>query len=83
MTVPPYVVACVACLTTGYLSDRFASRALFMIFWNIIGIIGMIMQVSTSLPRSEVAAIAVNAASDRASNPNHPPYLRCASRFPG
>lgn len=47
MTVPPYVVACLACLTTGYLSDKFATRALFMIFCNVVGIISMIVLVST------------------------------------
>lgn len=46
MTVPPYVVACVCCLSTGYLSDRLASRGVFMVFWNLIGVVGLIMLVA-------------------------------------
>ncbi|KAF4551340.1 MFS-type transporter-like protein 23 [Elsinoe fawcettii] len=46
MTVPPYVVACVACLGTGYASDRLATRGVFMMFWNFIGVIGLIMLVA-------------------------------------
>lgn len=48
MTVPPYVVACMACLTTGYLSDSFRTRAFFMIFWNVVDIIGLIVLVSAN-----------------------------------
>jgi MFS family permease len=48
MTVPPYVAACVCCITAGFLADKWRFRGLFMIFFNIVAIIGFIMQISTS-----------------------------------
>ena len=33
MTVPPYVVACVACISGGYLADKRGERGIFMIFF--------------------------------------------------
>ena len=36
MTVPPYVVACVFCISGGYLADRHGQRGIYMIFFNIL-----------------------------------------------
>lgn len=33
MTVPPYVVACVFCVSAGWLADRLGQRGLFMMFF--------------------------------------------------
>jgi sugar phosphate permease len=47
MTVPPYVVACVFCIGGGYVADRFGTRGIFMIFFNIVAIIGFAMLFSS------------------------------------
>ncbi|KAL4899061.1 hypothetical protein BDW74DRAFT_189540 [Aspergillus multicolor] len=47
MTVPPYVVACVFCIGGGFLADRQGQRGLYMIFFNIVAIIGFIMLISS------------------------------------
>lgn len=33
MTVPPYIAACICCITAGWLADRMGSRGVFMIFF--------------------------------------------------
>ena len=33
MTVPPYIVACVFCISAGWLADRLGQRGLFMMFF--------------------------------------------------
>ncbi|KAF3810463.1 putative transporter [Colletotrichum gloeosporioides] len=43
MTVPPYVVACVCCISGGWLADRHRQRGIYMIFFCAVGIIGFIM----------------------------------------
>ncbi|KAL2825350.1 major facilitator superfamily domain-containing protein [Aspergillus cavernicola] len=48
MTVPPYVVACVFCIGGGFLADRQRQRGLYMIFFNIVAIIGFVMLISSS-----------------------------------
>ena len=40
LTAPPYVFAFITSLTTAYLSDKYARRSIFMLFWLPIGIIG-------------------------------------------
>ena len=55
MTVPPYVVACFCCITAGYLSDRLQTRGIIMIFFNLIGIIGLIMLVASDKPHVKYA----------------------------
>ncbi|KAL4973567.1 major facilitator superfamily domain-containing protein [Aspergillus desertorum] len=47
MTVPPYVVACVFCITGGFLADRQGQRGIYMIFFNVVAIIGFIMLISS------------------------------------
>lgn len=48
MTVPPYVVACVACITGGYLADKRRERGIFMIFFCVVAIIGYIMLMTST-----------------------------------
>lgn len=36
MTVPPYVVACVMCVATGFAADRLRTRGLFQMGWIIV-----------------------------------------------
>lgn len=36
MTVPPYVVACVFCISGGYLADKHKQRGIYMIFFNLL-----------------------------------------------
>ena len=33
MTVPPYIAACICCISAGYLADRWGQRGIFMIFF--------------------------------------------------
>ena len=47
MTVPPYIVACFFTLSAGFLGDRLQSRGIMMICFNIIGIIGLIMLLTS------------------------------------
>ncbi|KAL3451757.1 major facilitator superfamily domain-containing protein [Aspergillus insuetus] len=47
MTVPPYVVACVFTLAGGFLADKQRQRGLYMIFFNVVAIIGFIMLLSS------------------------------------
>ena len=55
MTVPPYVVACFFCIGTGYAADRLQSRGIFMIGFNLIGIIGLIMLIAAHSPEVKYA----------------------------
>ncbi|CAF0751236.1 unnamed protein product [Adineta steineri] len=45
MTTPPYVFAFIATMTTAYFSDRYARRAIFIMFWVIVVIIGFIILI--------------------------------------
>ena len=45
MTAPPYAFAFVSTMATAYISDKFARRAIFIIFWLIITIIGFIILI--------------------------------------
>ena len=45
MTAPPYAFAFITTMITAYFSDRFARRAIFIIFWLIITIIGFIILI--------------------------------------
>ncbi|KAF4826948.1 putative transporter [Colletotrichum tropicale] len=47
MTVPPYVVACICCISGGWLADRHRQRGIYMIFFCAIGIIGFIMLLAS------------------------------------
>ncbi|CAF0905850.1 unnamed protein product [Adineta steineri] len=45
MTTPPYIFAFIATMTTAYFSDRYTRRAIFIIFWFTIAIIGFIILI--------------------------------------
>ncbi|KAL4866497.1 hypothetical protein BDV12DRAFT_199096 [Aspergillus spectabilis] len=47
MTVPPYVVACIFCIGGGFLADKQGQRGIYMIFFNIVAIIGFVMLISS------------------------------------
>jgi MFS family permease len=46
MTAPPYAFAFVTTMTTAYLSDRYARRAVFILFWLTISITGFIILIT-------------------------------------
>ncbi|KAK4097550.1 MFS general substrate transporter [Parathielavia hyrcaniae] len=48
MTVPPYVVACVFCVGAGWYADKLGQRGIFMIFFMVVSIIGLIMLMASS-----------------------------------
>ena len=45
MTAPPYVFAFITTMTTAFFSDRYARRAIFILFWITISIIGFIILI--------------------------------------
>ncbi|KAK5000122.1 hypothetical protein LTR66_000947 [Elasticomyces elasticus] len=55
MSVPPYIVACVLCISGGWLADRLQTRGLFMIGFNLMAIVGFIMQLSSHNPHIKYA----------------------------
>jgi hypothetical protein len=50
MTVPPYIVACFCCITGGFAADRLKTRGVFMIGFNCVALIGLIMHISSQNP---------------------------------
>ena len=56
MTVPLYVVGCIAAIAGGYLSDRSKKRGVYMIFFCVIAIIGFLLLISTTSPHMQYAA---------------------------
>ncbi|EKD13341.1 uncharacterized protein L3040_002798 [Drepanopeziza brunnea f. sp. 'multigermtubi'] len=50
MTVPPYAVACVFTIGTGYLADRLKQRGIFMLIHEFAAIIGFVMLASSQKP---------------------------------
>jgi len=47
MTVPPYVVACLFCISAGYIADKKQTRGIFMIGFILVALIGFIMLISS------------------------------------
>lgn len=45
MTVPPYVVACVCCVFTGWAGDKTQQRGLFMMGGMLLAIVGLILML--------------------------------------
>ncbi|KAJ4286869.1 hypothetical protein N0V88_007882 [Collariella sp. IMI 366227] len=43
MTVPPYVAACIVCVTAGWYADRLGQRGIFMIGNILIAIVGIVL----------------------------------------
>lgn len=50
MSVPPYVVGCIATISGGYAADRAKKRGAFMIFFCVVAIAGFTMLISTDQP---------------------------------
>jgi hypothetical protein len=50
MTVPVYVVACVFTISAGFLADRMRQRGIFMLFFEVVAIIGFAMLASSGKP---------------------------------
>lgn len=48
MTVPPYIAACICCITAGWLADRQGRRGIYMIFFNCVAILGFILQICSN-----------------------------------
>ncbi|KAF2474570.1 high-affinity nicotinic acid transporter [Lindgomyces ingoldianus] len=48
MTVPPYVVACLFCIAGGWAADKHCQRGIYMIGFNLLAIIGFILQIASS-----------------------------------
>lgn len=47
MTVPPYIVACASCVSTGFLTDKLQTRGVVMIGFNLVAIVGLVMLVAS------------------------------------
>merc|ERR1711939_352393 len=50
MTVPPYIVACFCCITGGFAADRLKTRGVFMIGFNCVALIGLVMLIASQNP---------------------------------
>lgn len=50
LTVPPYVLACLATVTGGYLADRSRTRGVYMIFFCATSIVGFTMLIASDTP---------------------------------
>ncbi|KAF2810138.1 high-affinity nicotinic acid transporter [Mytilinidion resinicola] len=62
MTVPPYVVACVFCISGGYIADRHGQRGVYMIGFNLLAIIGFILLLASPQPHVKYAGTFLAAA---------------------
>lgn len=50
MTIPPYVVACIFTIGTGYFADKLKQRGIFMLAHIAAGILGFCMLASSGKP---------------------------------
>jgi Major Facilitator Superfamily len=50
MTVPPYVVACLFTIAAGYAADRMKQRGLFMLFFEVVAVLGFVLLLTTDKP---------------------------------
>jgi len=55
MSVPPYVVGCIATITGGALADRSQKRGPYMMFFCVVALAGFIMLISTKNPHVQYA----------------------------
>lgn len=55
MSVPPYIVACLCCITGGFAADKLKTRGLFMIAFNITAIVGLVMLIASDNPQVKYA----------------------------
>lgn len=47
LTVPPYFVACLVCITAGYYADRWQQRGVVMISCMLIAMVGLVMLIAS------------------------------------
>ncbi|RXW25479.1 hypothetical protein EST38_g296 [Candolleomyces aberdarensis] len=50
MSVPPYVMGCVATISGGWAADRAKKRGLYMMFFCLVAILGFVMLIATDTP---------------------------------
>jgi len=50
MTVPPYIAACICCITAGWWADRKGQRGIIMMVFMGVAIIGLILLMTTEAP---------------------------------
>jgi len=55
MTVPPYVLGCIATISGGFLADKSKKRGPYMMFFCIIAIIGFVLLIATKNPHVQYA----------------------------
>ncbi len=55
MTVPPYVVACVCTIGASYAADKARQRAVFILSFQAIAIIGFLMLATNGIPHVQYA----------------------------
>lgn len=55
MSVPPYVMACVATITGSYFADRLGQRGPFMLGFMVVAVVGFALLVSTDRPGVQYA----------------------------
>lgn len=55
MSVPPYVLGCVATITGGFLADKYKRRGVFMMGFCVCAIAGFILLISTKNPHVQYA----------------------------
>jgi sugar phosphate permease len=55
MTVPPYVLGCIATISVGYYADRSKQRGFSMIGCCIVAIVGFVLLIATSRPHVQYA----------------------------
>ncbi|TFK43569.1 major facilitator superfamily domain-containing protein [Crucibulum laeve] len=51
MSVPPYVLGCVATIAGGYAADKSKKRGVYMIGFCVVAILGFVMLISTHNPK--------------------------------
>ncbi|KAF2015956.1 major facilitator superfamily transporter [Aaosphaeria arxii CBS 175.79] len=51
MTVPPYVVACLFCISAGWIADKHGQRGVYMISANLVAIVGFLILIAVSEPK--------------------------------
>ncbi|KAJ9103578.1 hypothetical protein QFC20_004734 [Naganishia adeliensis] len=51
LSTPPYVFAFITTMVTAYLSDRIGKRAVFLIFWSFMAVVGYILLITIPLSR--------------------------------
>jgi MFS family permease len=55
MSVPPYVVGCIATIAGGYYADKLKRRGIFMMFFCGVAILGFVMLIATDNPHVQYA----------------------------